>query len=122
MEKFFQTGLDVKLENVYGPTECTMWASHYSINGCEDVSNVSIGQPLNEIRWFVVDENNQLQMIGVPGELVLSGVGLARGYLNKEELTQEKFCDNPFYDENQDPVWFKKMYKTGDLARFLPDG
>ena len=122
IEKFFQTGLDVKLENVYGPTECTMWASHYSIKGCKDVSNVSIGHPLNEIRWFVVDENNQLQMIGVPGELVLSGVGLARGYLNKEELTREKFCDNPFYDENEDPVWFKKMYKTGDLARFLPDG
>ncbi len=122
IEKFFCLGLDVKLENVYGPTECTMWASNYSIKGCEDVSNVSIGHPLNEIRWFVVDENRQLQMIGVPGELCLSGVGLARGYLNKEELTGEKFCDNPFYDEEKDPAWFKKMYKTGDLARWLPDG
>ena len=47
-----------------------MWASNYSIKGYEDVSNVSIGHPLNEIRWFVIDENKQLQMIGVPGELV----------------------------------------------------
>lgn len=122
IEKFFEIDLDVKLENVYGPTECTMWASNHSIKGCKDVSNVSIGHPLNEIRWFVVDENNQLQMIGVPGELCLSGVGLARGYLNKEELTDEKFCENPFYNEKKDPIWFKKMYKTGDLARWLPDG
>ncbi|MDF2801027.1 MAG: hypothetical protein K0S61_930 [Anaerocolumna sp.] len=122
IEKFFSLGLHAKLENVYGPTECTMWASNYSIKGCEDVSNVSIGHPLNEIRWFVVDENHNLQMIGVPGELVLSGVGLARGYLNKEELTKEKFCDNPFYNKEKDPIWFKKMYKTGDLARWLPDG
>lgn len=122
IEKFFQLNLDVNLENVYGPTECTMWASNHSIKGRDNVSNVSIGHPLNEIRWFVVDENNQLQKIGVPGELCLSGVGLARGYLNKEELTEEKFCNNPFYDEEKDPAWFKKMYKTGDLARWLPNG
>lgn len=122
IDKFFDMKLAVNLENVYGPTECTMWASHHSIQKCERVSNVSIGHPLNEIRWYVIDENNQLQVVGVPGELCLSGVGLARGYLNKEELTNEKFCENPFYDERKDPVWFKKMYKTGDLARWLPDG
>lgn len=122
VERFFKLNLDIRLENVYGPTECTMWASNYSIKGCEDVSNMSIGNPLNEIRWYVVGENNDLQMVGVPGELCLSGVGLARGYLNKEELTQEKFCDNPFYDEARDPSWYKKMYRTGDLARWLPDG
>lgn len=122
IDKFFDLNTNIRLENVYGPTECTMWASNYSIKEREDVTNVSIGHPLNEIRWYVIDENKNLQMIGVPGELCLSGVGLARGYLNKEELTAEKFCDNPFYNPEKDPEWFKKMYRTGDLVRWLPDG
>lgn len=119
---YFQTGISARLENVYGPTECTMWASNYSITTCEEAANVSIGSPLNEIRWYVTDKNNRLQMIGVPGELCLSGVGLARGYLNKPELTNQQFCDNPFYDNAIDPAWYQKMYKTGDLVRWLPNG
>lgn len=122
IDKFFDLEIDARLENVYGPTECTMWASNYSIKEREDVSNVSIGYPLNEIRCYVIDKAKCLQMIGVPGELCLSGVGLARGYLNKKELTQEKFCDNPFYDSQNDPDWFRKIYRTGDLVRWLPNG
>lgn len=122
IETYFQTGLAARLENVYGPTECTMWASNYSITASEEAANVSIGYPLNEIRWYVTDKNNGLQMVGVPGELCLSGVGLARGYLNKTELTNRQFCENPFYNEAKDPVWYQKMYKTGDLVRWLPDG
>ncbi len=122
IEMFFAMDTNIKLENVYGPTECTMWASNYSIKGVEDVTNVSIGRPLNEIRWYIIDSNKKLQTIGIPGELCLSGVGLARGYLNKKELTEEKFCDNPFYDPKKDPEWYQKMYRTGDLARWLPNG
>lgn len=122
IEMYFRTEISARLENVYGPTECTMWASNYSITACEEAVNVSIGSPLNEIRWYVTDKNNRLQMIGVPGELCLSGVGLARGYLNKAELTSQQFCDNPFYKKTIDPSWYQKMYKTGDLVRWLPNG
>ncbi len=122
VQKALSLRLSAKLENLYGPTECTMWASHYSLSEYENVANISIGRPLNEIRWYVIDENKHLQMAGVPGELCLSGVGLARGYLNKKSLTEEKFCDNPFYDKTQDPSWFQKMYRTGDLVRLRADG
>ncbi|SFS02400.1 hybrid non-ribosomal peptide synthetase/type I polyketide synthase [Anaeromicropila populeti] len=122
VHKFYALHTNIKLENVYGPTECTIWASHYSIKSENSKNNIPIGKPLNEIRWYVVGEQNQLQPIGIPGELCLSGAGLARGYLNREELTKEKFIQNPFYREGKDPKHFKWMYRTGDLARWLPDG
>lgn len=122
IERFLKLEAPIKLENVYGPTEATMWATHQSLTSCTESINVPIGKPLNEYRCYVVDEANKLQPIGVPGELCISGVGLARGYLNREELSKEKFILNPFYDQEGDAKWFKKMYKTGDLARWLPDG
>lgn len=121
IQKYFSLGLDAKLENVYGPTEATMWATHYPIRKISDVANVSIGKPLNEYKCYIVDKDNNLLPIGIPGELCISGAGLARGYLNREELTKEKFVDNPFYSENENN-WYKKMYRTGDLARWLPNG
>lgn len=121
IQKYFSLGIDANLENVYGPTEATMWATHYPIRSVGDVANVSIGKPLNEYKCYIVDENNKLLPVGMPGELCISGVGLARGYLNREELTNDKFVNNPFYtDELQS--WYKKMYRTGDLARWLPNG
>lgn len=56
VQKFNSLGTNIRLENVYGPTECTIWASHCSLKGCEDKTNIPIGQPLNEIRWYVVNE------------------------------------------------------------------
>lgn len=122
LEKYNSLNLDIKLENVYGPTECTIWASNYSLQECNIESNIPVGRPLNETRWYVISENNKLQPIGIPGELCLSGVGLARGYLNREELTKEKFIKNPFYKEGIDPKHYEVMYRTGDLARWLPNG
>ncbi|HFE36856.1 MAG TPA: amino acid adenylation domain-containing protein, partial [Gammaproteobacteria bacterium] len=122
LRKFNALNTQIPLENVYGPTECTIWASHYSLQQNSNRANVSIGQPLNEIRWYVVGPTDQMQPIGIPGELCLSGVGLARGYLNRPKLTQEKFAPNPFYRADVDPVQYKKIYRTGDLARWLPNG
>jgi len=121
VRKFHALGTDIRLENVYGPTECTIWMSHSPLHE-PDIGTVTIGKPLNETRWYVVGDDNRLQPIGVPGELCLSGVGLARGYLNMDELTRSKFVPNPFYREGIDPEWFRLMYRTGDLARWLPNG
>lgn len=122
LERFLKLNTPIRLENVYGPTEATMWATHQSLRTCTQATNVSIGKPLNQYRCYVVDEEDNLQPIGVPGELCISGVGLARGYLNGEALTKEKFILNPFYNEERDAKWYQKMYKTGDLARWLPNG
>lgn len=107
---------NVEYINAYGPTETsicsTIW--HYT-RKIENFKKVPIGKPINNLKVYIVDKNNCLCPIGVVGELCVSGSSIARGYLNREDLTKEKFVDNPFDIE-------KKMYKTGDLARWLPDG
>ncbi|MFB6365310.1 amino acid adenylation domain-containing protein [Paenibacillus elgii] len=106
----------VEYFNAYGPTEdsicTTIWADSA---GTMDDRSVSIGHPIFNHRIYIVDAHRHLQPVGVPGELCIAGVGLARGYLNRADLTAEKFVDNPF-----EPG--ERMYRTGDLARWLPDG
>lgn len=104
----------LKYINAYGPTEdsiiTTLW------NTKEDSSDViSIGSPVANHHVYIMNSDNNLQPIGVAGELCISGVGLARGYLNLPELTSQKFQDNPFYAG-------EKLYHTGDLAMWLPNG
>ncbi|MCK4259937.1 MAG: amino acid adenylation domain-containing protein, partial [Halanaerobiales bacterium] len=124
VRKFYDSVPNVIFENIYGPTESTIYATKYSLSnlkGHEDISvNVPIGKPLSNIQAYIVDQNLHLQPIGVPGELCLAGSGLARGYLNRLELTTEKFVQNHFRVNQL--VTETKMYKTGDLARWLPDG
>ncbi|GFZ30329.1 hypothetical protein CSC2_08550 [Clostridium zeae] len=104
----------LKFIHCYGPTENTTYSTTYLVEK-EFVSNVPIGKPIANSKAYIVDRNNGLMPIGTYGELCVSGDGLARGYLNREELTNEKFVDNPFEPGT-------KMYKSGDLARWLPDG
>jgi amino acid adenylation domain-containing protein len=122
VQKYFALSLKARLENVYGPTEATMWATNYHISGSSDFANIPIGKPLNEYRCYIVDSSLNLLPVGIPGELCISGVGLARGYLKRNDLTQEKFIKNPFFDKQKDPDWMKMLYRTGDLARWRPDG
>lgn len=104
-----------QLFNAYGPTESTIWAS---VIECASENNGSIiGRPIINTQFYVVDPHWQPVPIGIPGELLISGVGLARGYLDRPELTAERFCPNPF---SQEPN--ARLYKTGDLVRYLPDG
>lgn len=121
VHKFNSLNTGIRLENVYGPTECSIWASACSLNNCAHEANIPIGKPLNETRWYVVADN-KLQPVGIPGELCLSGAGLARGYLNQEELTKQKFIPNPFFREGVDAGHYRYMYRTGDSARWLPGG
>ncbi|MEM1168725.1 MAG: amino acid adenylation domain-containing protein [Cyanobacteria bacterium P01_H01_bin.35] len=101
--------------NVYGPTECTADSTVASChqNGVKSV----IGRPIDNTQIYILDKHLQPLPIGVPGELHIGGTGLARGYLNRPELTEQKFIPNPFSNETG-----SRLYKTGDKARYLPDG
>ncbi|WP_053375085.1 non-ribosomal peptide synthetase [Paenibacillus sp. FJAT-27812] len=104
-----------KLINLYGPTEAAIDVSHFDCSTTDVTAAVPIGKPIDNIQLYVVNEDFHLQPIGIPGELCIAGIGLARGYVNKPELTAEKFVGNPFTPGTT-------MYRTGDLARWLPDG
>ncbi|MGB3463703.1 MAG: amino acid adenylation domain-containing protein, partial [Cyclobacteriaceae bacterium] len=104
----------IKLYNNYGPTENTVVTTAVEV---EDNHSglIPIGHPIANTSVYILNEANNLQPKGVVGEICISGTGLARGYLNREALTAEKFIDNPFREG-------EKLYKTGDLGRWLPDG
>jgi amino acid adenylation domain-containing protein len=104
-----------RLINLYGPTEATVDVSYYECEFESACSTVPIGKPIDNISLYVLNETRQLVPVGVSGELYIAGVGVGRGYLNNQELTQDKFVDNPFAPG-------EKMYRTGDLARWLPSG
>jgi thioesterase domain-containing protein/acyl carrier protein len=103
-----------ELWNMYGPTETTVWSSVMKIE--KGPEPVNIGPPINNTQFFVVDKYLQPVPIGVSGELLIGGAGLARGYLNRPELNKERFIENTFYKDGS------RLYKTGDLVRWLPDG
>ena len=113
-QAFDQLGPD-RLINLYGPTEGTVVATYYPVNSKEGISSgVPIGKPISNTQIHILNKHLQLQPPGAWGELTISGPGIAAGYLNRPKLTAEKFIENPFTGE--------KMYKTGDLARWLDDG
>jgi amino acid adenylation domain-containing protein len=101
--------------NHYGPTETTVGKLLRKIDHQDDVVEITLGKPFGNSQVYILDNNEQLQPIGVIGEICIGGDGLARGYLNKQYLTAEKFVLNPFVEG-------ERMYKTGDLGKWLPDG
>ncbi|HSH67651.1 MAG TPA: amino acid adenylation domain-containing protein, partial [Bacteroidia bacterium] len=103
--------------NAYGPTETSICASVFKLEKEQnrEMVNVPIGKPLPNTQLYIVDKNNELLPIGMTGEICIGGAGLARGYLKRELLTKEKFIENPFGKGN-------RIYKTGDLGRWLADG
>jgi len=107
-----------QLWNLYGPTETTIWSTLYQVTSTENqgISNtVPIGRPIANTKIYILDGNLQPVPIGVIGNLYVGGDGVSRGYLNRPELTSERFVTNPF-----DSSEF--IYNTGDLARYLPEG
>ncbi|MFZ5989908.1 MAG: amino acid adenylation domain-containing protein, partial [Bacillota bacterium] len=101
------------LINNYGPTENTVVTTSFEVK--QEYDNIPIGKPVWNTEVYILDRDNRLQPIGMPGELCVSGCGLATGYLNNAQLTSEKFVKNPFKND-------MRMYRTGDMARWLPDG
>jgi amino acid adenylation domain-containing protein/non-ribosomal peptide synthase protein (TIGR01720 family) len=110
-----------ELWNLYGPTETTIWSALKKVESNNEAEHtdsvVSIGRPIANTQFYILDSYLQPVPVGVPGELHIGGVGLARGYLNRPELTGQKFISNPF---NNDPT--SRLYKTGDLVCYQPDG
>lgn len=115
VDQFYQRTDTVRLENLYGPTETTVYATSYSLLKSEEHLQIPIGRPLANVQAYVINPYLQLQPIGVMGELCIAGDGLARGYLNRTDLTEEKFVEAPFLPGT-------KMYRTGDVVKWLPDG
>src|SRR3989338_6616486 len=108
----------VQFVHDYGPTETTITVSHFEFAlGLKLEDKIPIGKPIGNTTMYILDANLQPVPIGVPGELHIGGVGLARGYLNRPELTAEKFIPDPF-----SKGMGGRLYKTGDLARYLEDG
>ena len=101
--------------NAYGPTENTVCASSYPVTQSTQSPTMPIGTPIGNVRLYVLDDRMQLVPPGVSGELCIAGVGLARGYFHRPDLTAERFVPNPFGDGD-------RLYRTGDLVRYLSDG
>lgn len=114
VKEWFSLFKKIKMINAYGPTEASDDITHFIIESESVKDLVPIGHPLQNMKIYVLDDNN-ICPIGIVGELCVSGIGVGRGYLNNQELTAQKFVDNPF-------DYGMKMYRTGDLARWLPDG
>ncbi|WP_212004673.1 non-ribosomal peptide synthetase/type I polyketide synthase [Chitinophaga sp. HK235] len=109
-----------KLVNAYGPTENTVIASMHVYTAGD--LNTNIGKPINNAKLHILDSGLQPVPVGVIGELHIGGAGLARGYLNNSELTAERFITDPFATEEDNAQAHTRLYKTGDLARWLADG
>lgn len=111
---------EIPLWNFYGPTETTVWATIQHVERIQSMNRpVSVGRPFANMQTYILDAHLQPLPIGVCGELHIGGIGLALGYFQRPELTQEKFIPNPFEQDGNAPT---RLYKTGDIARYLPDG
>ena len=102
--------------NTYGPTECTIYVTDYELD--KEYASVPIGKSFGNCDIYIVDKQNRLLPAGAVGELVISGYPVTRGYLNRPDLTGEKFIPNPFFDI----AGYERMYLTGDVCRYLADG
>ena len=105
---------DATVYNMYGPTETTVWSTSKVL---ERGAEITIGQPIQNTRIYILDEQKKLCPVGIKGDLFIGGDGLARGYFNEPELTRERFVQDPFSDDPTD-----RIYMTGDVAKWLPSG
>ena len=107
-----------RLLHVYGPTEATTFATWYQVRAVEaDASTVPIGRPIANTEVYVLDRHGESVPIGVPGEICIGGPGLAAGYFRQPQLTAERFVPHPFEHDAD-----ARLYRTGDRARYRPDG
>jgi non-ribosomal peptide synthetase component F len=117
VERHYELLPHASLFNDYGPTEGTVWSSVYQCQPQNSRTTVPIGRPIANVQIYLLDAYLQPVPIGVAGELYIGGAGVARGYLNRPDLTAERFIANPFSREAGG-----RLYKTGDVARYLPTG
>ena len=116
-------GDNVRWINTYGPTEATVVCLAYEPDGRRDIAQaLPIGRPIDNTQVYIMDQNLNPVPIGVPGELCVAGAGLAAGYLNRPEVTAERFVHHSLPGKGAGATWEARLYRTGDLARYLPDG
>ncbi|MBX4267619.1 amino acid adenylation domain-containing protein, partial [Clostridium estertheticum] len=116
LNKFYTLNKDLEIVNGYGPSESTICSTFYKVTKSEPQNkNVSIGRNVGNTNIYILDKYLKIVSVGIAGKIFISGDGLSRGYINKPELTAGKFIENPF-------KLGVKMYNTGDLARWMPDG
>jgi amino acid adenylation domain-containing protein len=92
VNKFAALNTKTRLENIYGPTECTVYSSKFSLSDWDGTGSIPIGTPLQNMQLHILSKDNHLQPVGIPGELCTAGAGVSRGYLNRPQLTAERFC------------------------------
>ncbi len=117
VQRIFLSRSRAELHNLYGPTEAAVDVSWWHCQPDAHDGRVPIGKPIANIQLYILDQDLRPVAVGVPGELYIAGIGLATGYWRNPKLTAERFIPNPFAS-----VPGERMYKTGDVARFLPDG
>lgn len=112
--EIFAQSTGCRLTNLYGPTEATVDVTYFDCPASGELDRVPIGRPIQNMRAYIIRNGEQMP-VGETGELCLAGVGLARGYLNNPQLTSERFVESP-------AVPGERIYRTGDVARWLTDG
>jgi amino acid adenylation domain-containing protein len=116
-QKVFDCLPHAHLSNLYGPTEVAIDVTAWECQPREQGSRVPIGRPISNIQMYILDRHSQPVPIGITGEIYIGGIGVGRGYLNRQDMTAQRFLDNPF-GATQDA----RMYRTGDLGRWRADG
>lgn len=117
VERWFNSFPEIPLINAYGPTEASDDITHNKILGKPQGTIVSIGKPLSNFHIYIVNEHMQLSPLGMIGEICVSGIGVGRGYYNDPERSKLSFLNDPFVQSEK-----RRMYKTGDIGRFMDDG
>ncbi|BAY25365.1 amino acid adenylation [Calothrix sp. NIES-2100] len=117
VKQVIKNGAPQRLLHVYGPTENTTFSSYYLVEDVpQSATTIPIGRPISNTQIYVLDSQLQPVPVGVPGELHIGGAGLAKGYFHRPEITAEKFIEIELFNQ------IERLYKTGDLVRYLPDG
>jgi amino acid adenylation domain-containing protein len=115
-DRLRRTFADAQVESLGGATEAAIWSNHFHVGEVDPTwTSIPYGRPIQNARYYVLDHHRRPLPVGVPGELYIAGACLANGYLNRPELTQQRFVPDPFHTG-------ERMYRTGDLARYGADG
>lgn len=116
VKRWFDLYSEIKLVNAYGPTEASDDITHHILTSYSNEEKIPVGKPIQNLKIYVVDSYMKLCPMGVKGEIVVAGIGVGRGYLFDEEKTKNAFMQNPFSNSQE------RLYKTGDLGYWNPDG
>lgn len=121
VSEFYTCSSHTTLVNLYGPTEATIDVTYHICDAEKNYQCIPIGKPIQNTKLYVLDENLKQLPVGAIGELYLSGIGVAKGYMNREDLNTTHFIKNPFYGPGE-AKYYQRLYKTGDLVRWLNTG